>query len=380
MFVLGNIRFEFEIIGFLCLFMLWIYWNNGRIKLNNNLMLSYFIIYCVLTIINMLVNGGNFSMITAYAIFRFTFTISILIDQMYSFDELCNFIDKILSFVIPVNLIFSIFQLFRILPVIFFYDMYYKTSLAPLALQLQRGYFDRAYGATGSPIILGGIASLAFAFYLNMDFFKKEIKNSKLKMMFCASCGILALSKTAIISIPCIFIVTLILCGLFFGSKVITKSFKLLFSVAIICFALNYVITFLSEEGFAITYYMSFLQNPFKALDSRYSVNGNLDTAIELIKSNFIFGVGNSHPEVFVGDSAYVVLLYETGIIGFISYFSSYIKSLNSAIKHKNVAQVSMISAILLIAFGNALQVSSFIILFVTVIIYCRKYEERKSI
>ena len=373
-FIVGSSRLSFDIITFPLLFAVYLLNSKFKIIICNRLkeLFLYLFVYCILTFLTGIVYKGDFSIITAYAIFRFIITVLIIMN-VWAADIIKNF-DKAMSIIMSVEFVCSITQMMNIVDVRIFYNLYYKESLAPLAGQLKMGYFNRAYGTTGSPIILGGMAALAFTFYLHA--YLSHVQNVSFplpKLIISVLCGLLALSKTAIISIP---IATIVILVININKIGVRTFFKVIgFLGCIIIFVLG-VSNWLSSQGFAVKYYLSFLSNPFSALNTRYgSGSGNLTYAINTIKDNPIIGVGNAKlNNSFVGDSVYIVLLYETGIVGFFVYFLSYIRAFIINIKKRNKLSIVLFIVFALISFGNALQVSYYIILYVAVIFYEASY------
>lgn len=369
-FIVGTSRLSFDIVAFPVWFFAYIYLKQFKIPLNGKEkdLFWYFLVYCVLTAITSIAYGGKFSYATAYAIFRFIVTSSIIINVWR--DDMIPVVDKVMAVIMLVEGICSALQMANIVSVQFFYDLYYKTSMAPLEGQLRIGYFNRAYGTTGSPIILGGISALAFVFY--MDVYLKNDRRVKLsipKLIICVICGVLALSKTAIIAIP---VATLLIFGLNLkkiGAKTFLKALGMIFGTIVLVLLLA---NWLSNQGFAIKYYLAFLTDPFSALKTRYGKDsGNLSYAIATIRNNFLIGVGNAKiNNSFVGDSVYIVLLYETGIVGLISYFFPFVESLIVNLRKKNTLAVVMFIIFLMISLGNSLQVSYYVIVCVAIIFY----------
>lgn len=368
-FIIAGARLSFDIVAFPFVFVGYIMKHHFVIRLNNAIkrFMGYFIVYNSLTLCTCIIFNSSFSVATSYAIFRFIFSILIIHNEW--FGNTYIFIDKVLRVVLPIECLCAILQMTNILSVKVFYDLYYKESLVPLAGQLKMGYFNRAYGTTGSPIIIGGFAALCFTYYLYTYLQENfKIQHSLIKLVMSVMCGLLALSKSAILAMP---VSTIFL--LFFSERKI--SIKTIFNGLVltcgVVVAIYYVVSWLRSGGYAITYYLSFIRNPLSALNTRYSSDsGNLSLAIDIIKNNFVIGVGNANiNNSFVGDSVYIVILYETGIIGMFTYFYPYIMATIENIRSKKILGISLFLVLLLIALGNALQVSYYILMFVALIL-----------
>ena len=377
---IGGIEIGFDIIAFpiICIFFFLreknIYLKKGIVSF-----VPYSIVYVLLILLNALRFDSTISIPSLYALFRFVFMVY-AIGKVFGKELIAN-VEKVLSVVLFVNTILSIIQMANLLPVSFFYDLYYKSSLIPLETQMQMGYFNRAYGATGSPVLLGGISALTYVFYLSTYVSPGiSVKKNILKLAGAAICGVLALSKTAILAIPIMTVLILLLIVIFYG-KEIAKPFLKVFSIVclglIVCIPL---FSWMREKDFAIDWYLKYIFDPMSALSTRYdSTDGFLVQTIEIIKKHPLIGVGNaSFDGAFVGDSSYVVILYETGIVGLIVYFIPYLVGLCYSIKTRNVISCSLIVTFLLIAIGGSLHFSNLIVLFVPLMLWRRDNENNK--
>ena len=368
-FIIGNIRFSFDIIAFPILFLGYIIYRNFHIRILNSErgLLYYFFAYCLVTLIDWIVYKGGISFASIYAILRFAITISIIQNEWQNSTTI--FVDKVFSIVMPIELCCSVCQLSRILPVSLFYSLYYKTSLTPLAVQLELGYFNRAYGTMGTPVLLGGIAAFCFVYYFVLYLEgNSSVKFCIAKLLCSVLCGLLSISKTAIISIPILTIFIL----MFYRKQ--KRSKRILKAIGYLCLCMLILISgvyWLQSHHFAISYYLSFLTDPFAAFNTRYdSESGNLRAAIETIKNHIFFGVGNANfNNAFLGDSVYVVLLYQTGLVGFVTYFYPYMRGFVKNFKSKRLVGVALILEFLLIAFGNTIHVSYVSIPFVALML-----------
>lgn len=230
-------------------------------------------------------------------------------------------LDNIIFPVLLVNLVFSIIQLTIPESTAIFYDLYYKTSLTPLDYALEMGYFTRAYGTFGTPVLLGVFSLFCFAIYLGYYLDKQPCKLLNIKIIISLACGLLAMSKTVLLGVPVLVIVYCIMIILRI-SKVNSNRKILLAPVVVIVFFII-IIQLLEQHGTAIAWYTDYLTHPLDSFDSRYSSNtGLLSDMYSIIKENLIIGVGSTAIEdVFIGDSMYIVILYNTGIVGFLLYF-----------------------------------------------------------
>lgn len=331
-------------------------------------LVPYFVIYLFLSLMSSIVFNCGISIATIYATIRFIMTINIVINLWD--EQLVFFVDKALGVIVLVNVVCAIVQMMNIVPVEMFYDLYYKESMKPLLNQLQIGYFNRAYGTTGSPVILAGISVLTYTFYLSVYVSGKyDIKKNVLKIVACIVFGILALSKTAILAIPIITIYIMLMCTVSNDSRSDKGLLKIVLLLFFGGFILTFIISWMGNKGFAVAYYLKFLTKPLEALVTRYNGGtGKLAEAMSIIKENFLFGVGHAtFNGTFIWDSLYIVLLYQTGVIGLIAYLYPYIIVFFRAVKRKNLIKSSMLIVFFLIAVGNSIYVSYWVIPFVAI-------------
>lgn len=322
-------------------------------------LLPYLAVYLCLSCFNAVLFKCGISIATIYATARFIIMLKIVSDTWEG--HLIEFLDKVMGTVIIINAVCSVMQMMNIVPVQTFYDLYYKESMKPLFNQLELGYFNRAYGTTGSPVILGGISALTYTFYLVIYVAGKyDIKRNMLKMLASALCGLFALSKTAILAIPIMTVYAIVMYILTDGKQKIKGLLKIIVIIAVIGIVLYFLIPWMESQELAIMWYLKYLTEPFKAFSTRYdSDSGILAETITIIKDNIIFGVGHATFDgAFIGDSSYVVLLYETGIVGLVSYFLPYVSALFISLKNKDFVRSALVVVFLLIATGNSLHLS----------------------
>ncbi len=371
----GGIELSFNLWCFPIIFFIYLF-NRRNIILKKGALnlIPYFFIYLILAMITSVIYGGSISLATIYATIRFILTINFVLDAWEG--ELIAFVDKTLTVVLFLNFICSVLQMTSIAPVEFFYNLYYKKSFTPLQTQMDLGYFNRAYGTTGSPVLLGGIVALAYAFYFSIFVSgENKVKSSVFKIIECIICGILSLSKTAILAIPITTVYILVV-------KMFTMRIKDFLKIIVLIFigviGLLLLMQWMQKENYAIMWYLNYLTDPLKALETRFnSDSGFLVGTIEIIKKHLLFGVGDATFEgAFIGDSTYVVLLYNVGLVGLVTYLLPYCFELFKAIYYLDVLKSSLIITLLLIAVGSSLHVAYWIIPFVVIIF---DYSEKES-
>lgn len=315
---LSGMQVSFEIVAFFLIFLILIFKRSQIFSLYKNWPHRQWVwIYFFLIIISSLIAVIKYdSTISWIAIFGYFRVICIIYMLQYVFRENPERqLDNIISPILTVNLIVSIIQLAMPSSVQLFYDLYYKDSMTPLKEVLGLGYFNRAYGTFGTPVLLGVFALFSFAVYLGYYVEKKPCRFLTLKILMAVSCGLIALSKTAILGMPTL-VITVFVLGIFGFVKI--KNKKILIIPFLIIGIGYFMVDLLEKAGFAISWYIRFLKHPFEAFGTRYDAGtGILTETYEIINQNLIFGVGPTPiGDAFVGDSMYISILYMSGIIG----------------------------------------------------------------
>ncbi len=359
-FALGSMRIAFDIIVFPILFIAYLLYRRFRFEIAFSAFLPYVVVYLFSLIIGIVFFDAVFSIINLYAILRCIVVINMMLNVWM--DDLNQYIEKILSSVIIINVVFCVLQMTNLVSVQFFYDLYFRTSMVPLQTQLEIGHFDRAYGANASPVIMGGIAAISFAYFWGSYIAKSaNTKHPLFIAVLCACCGLAALSKTAILAIPIVMIFVLLWRALFtphYKPRMSASSaIKIPLFILVGGATLLTLISWLRSKGYFIDYYLAYLTDPFKALSTRYdSSSGILSQTIQVVKDNFLFGVGEAQVNnAFIGDSTYIVLLYQTGIIGLVVFLVPFIFNFLSSYNQNRMVECCVILAFLLVGIGSSL-------------------------
>lgn len=347
---LNGIQVSFEILAFFLVFSTLLLKKSQIFSLYKHWPYRQWIwIYFSLIIISSLIAVLKYnSAISWIAIFGYFRLICIIYMLHYVFREKPEKrLDNIFSPILITNFIVSIIQLTIPSSVQLFYDFYYKESLTPLREVLSLGYFNRAYGTFGTPVLLGVFALLSFAVYLGYYVEKQPCRFLSLKILVSVSCGLIALSKTAILGIPILVIIVFLL-SLFGVTK--TKNKKALIIPFLVIGVFYFVVNLLKNAGFAISWYIGFLSRPFDAFGTRYSVGtGILTETYQIINENLILGVGPTPiGNAFVGDSMYVNILYTSGTVGILIFFGILIPAIFTNLIKRNVTGLLCSVAILL--------------------------------
>ncbi|WP_027631123.1 hypothetical protein [Ruminiclostridium cellobioparum] len=334
----ANLQISFEIIAFFPVLIIFILkkpsiFSLHRRDLYRQHLIIYFYIFLASSFIATLRFESKIPWISFLSVFRIICLIYIMQSEMEG--NSVQVLDRIISPVLFTNLAVSIIQLTVPVSTKIFYELYYKASLTPLAAVLKLGFFNRAYGTFATPVLLGIFSIISFAIYLGFLTEKRQCKRLYLKLVISVIIGLLALSKTAVIGIPIISICYCILI-LFDVIKIKNKKIAIIPLILIPIFGITVIL--LEKHGTAISYYIGFLSKPFEALSTRYnSSSGLLSGTFSTIYDNWLIGVGGTPiGDDFTGDSLYISILYSTGILGLITYFSILIGSTVKNLKLRN--------------------------------------------
>ncbi|OFD36885.1 hypothetical protein [Bacillus mycoides] len=357
---LNGMQVSFEIAAFFVIFLILIFKRSQIFSLYKNWphrqwVWIYFFLIIISSLIAVIKYDSTISWIGIFGYFR---VICIIYMLQYVFRENPEKqLDNIIAPILTVNLIVSIIQLAMPSSVQLFYDLYYKDSMTPLKEVLGLGYFNRAYGTFGTPVLLGVFALFSFAVYLGYYVEKKPCRFLTLKILMAVSCGLIALSKTAILGMP-MLVITVFILGIFRMVKI--KNKKVLIIPFFIVGIGYFMVDLLEKAGFAISWYIRFLKHPFEAFGTRYDAGtGILTETYEIINQNLIFGVGPTPiGDAFVGDSMYINILYTSGILGLFIFLGILISSVFINGIKKNVTVIMCGVAIVLGGFAAPIHLS----------------------
>jgi O-antigen ligase len=373
---------SYEILFFpilLILFILFIKDKTIRFSKVVLLFFVYFILWMLSTFVSINLYNTNVLWIPIIGVLRVAFLLFIL-TQFVSMDN--RLIKKVLTTVLVVNCIFAFIQLSNPSSVIFFASFYGKESQVPLLQMAEMGYFNRAFGSFCSPIYLGAFALMCFAYFTGLLLDRNRSLPNILGLCMALICGILSSTKTFILGVPTLILVAIVL---FLISKKTIKLPKLktinylliilLFSVFIGNWAVNYA----ESKGVPVHWYLAFLQKPFEAFETRYnSSTGVQQEAIEVIKQNPIIGVGFTNPKgEFQGDSFYLGVLHDTGIIGLTIFCLIFMYIIKEIIQSRDTSKFLVFTSLLLYSFAFP---AVFNILGVLTIGYAHSYQNKMSI
>jgi len=355
----ANYIVSYEILAFIPVFVLFLRnYRTKKVRISNILIVLYmnFILLIGASLISINLYNTSISWLSILGTLR-PLLIFFMIFQVLRVSR--NYLEKILLTVICINMILVIIQIIFPQSVLMFYNFYFKESLVPLKYILKIGRFTRATGSFGTPVNLGIFSLISFTFFyvklLELDLRKEII----IGLIFSMLCGFFSLTKTFIIGMPIIIIGTIIVIIIFplrvkirISSK---KMVRLLLIVMLVAIMVGGFFRVATNQGFYVNYYFEYLLKPLEALESRYNLNENvLSLTVKAIKNNFLIGVGMTQPlGEFIGDSAYIMLVHNTGLLGSMLFvFIIGILIYKSFIK-RNLTALMMVFALLLCGFAT---------------------------
>ncbi|WP_438710606.1 hypothetical protein ACSTS3_17560 [Aquimarina muelleri] len=272
-----------------------------------------------------------------------------------------NVIHKYIEWIVKLNFAAVICQaLFPKIVFRFFMELYYQPSLEVYKHALEHfeahGWIPRVFGWFGSPIDLGAIMLLCWAYFIHIIITNNKKGNIVLALMIIIT-GVSPLSKTFLIGAPIIslfYLLYIISNGI--SKRLFVKVAKfMIFTTS--SFVLLYLILLQTFIGPYVKYYFKFIFDPLSSLSARYAAKGDelfLNTTYEVIKENWISGVGPSAIRgEFVGDSEYVTIIHNTGIIGFIIFLILIFFLIAKFIIKKNIMCMLVLIALLLVSIGG---------------------------
>jgi len=352
---LGNYIVSYEISAFIPIFVLFL--RNYRMKKVqiskiHVLLYIYFILLIGASLISINLYNTSISWLSILGTFRH-FLLFFMIFQVMRVSK--DYLEKILLTVICINMILVIIQIIFPQSVLMFYNFYFKESLVPLKYILKIGRFARTTGSFGTPVNLGIFSLISFTFFYT-KVLKLDLRKEVIIGLICSIlCGISSLTKSFILGMPIIIIIsTTIVIVLFpLRSKIKIDLKKMVILVVIVMLVAIMAVGFIqvvTKQGFFVSYYFGYLLKPLEALESRYNLDeGILSLTIEVIKNNFLIGVGMTRPlGEFIGDSGYIILLHNTGLLGGILFVFIIGMIIYKSFIERNLTALMMVFALLL--------------------------------
>lgn len=261
------------------------------------------------------------------------------------------------------HMIFAVIQLINTSAGYWITKQLYVTASRSIpidTIMYEVGSFSRVYGATYSPTILGGYVLFAFSFVLALMLMDKKGKNSLL-LLSTVLLGFMAYSKTAIIGMPVIGFIFML--RSFFNREMQNrKPFLQCIGLLLVGFAVIFLLAVYFGRLGQVQYYFGLFRNPLQVFQNRYGssvdmgdLNATSGTAgtLAVFMKHPVIGVGMMAVfDEFLGDSQYLSLLHDGGIVLFVVtvgfYLSVYVRQRNA----KGLPQMMLLAALMLTAFA----------------------------
>jgi hypothetical protein len=315
--IIYGMRVSYEILFFFP--MLFLFMMSGvktHIKKQTVYLTIYLLLFIVATLFSNLLYEPTNELMSIFGIFR-------MIVLYHMFTSSRNFKESyvvILRVCLYANVIAMILQLILPNALDIFYGLYGKDSATAIAGLYSVGRFTRLTGTFNNSAPAAFFFLVVFATYL-VEYSKENNYRNLSILILALLCGFATSTKTFLVGLPILLIANIILSFTFKRKEHLGKRKPIDYKKPILVItAVISVILFLKyTEGILYTtYYINNLS--FTTIFStRYgSDSGNLVDTVRVFKENWLLGVGaTTVMDEFVGDSLYVTLLHNTGILGF---------------------------------------------------------------
>ena len=203
--------------------------------------------------------------------------------------------------------------------------------------------YTRLFGLFQTPVYLGNFCLFILAYLLIVE------NNKYQKLIYITIClilGFMSATKSFVLgSAVCLIVSCLFYIFDTFKQRKIKKNkimilILFIFIIPFLFILFNILINILAKNGIFIKYYLSFLSNPFSALETRYNTANDLvlSNTYEIIKNNLLLGVGFGQMEnEFLGDSTYILALHNGGIIALSVIVVFYLKQIINSFHQKQI-------------------------------------------
>lgn len=386
---IGNMKFDSIYLYIISLFLIIISIGEHKIRINRtsiNYLLYLLFISFIYIIAWTIVSRIDFRqlIISIAGVLK----LSIIIILVYSLDimmtkkSMLNRIAKSISLLALLNFVAIIFQ--KYFP-IYAYNLFsnlYSSESASYYLQTSvwgqgsffNGRYIRYFGLFENPMILGCFSAVSIIFlfiYMNdKNIYKNKFKIGVIILILFYN-GIMSSTKTFYFIIPIAISLIFLTSKISLKRKIITISFIFTFFIFII-FNFESISKILYSINPGTAYSFSFLKNPMDALITRYGTNestGFLTDTLKIAKEYFILGVGPvSNNGEFIGDSSYVVLFHNGGIVAILVTIVYYITNITKLIKNKAKYAWILMLIIMILGIGQNCLIGYNSVLFVHLI------------
>ncbi|QZY55556.1 hypothetical protein [Crassaminicella profunda] len=359
---LVNIIISYEIFAFIPIFVIFLcVYKRKKI----NYFIITFSLYFILLILSRFLATLKYDFLYNYIIlFGYLRFIIITYIAVKILNDDLKSMDKVLTVSLFFNFFITIIQLTIPKSVNLFFNLYYKEGVIPLTKYLEYGIIKRGLGSFGMPTLLGAFALISWTFYLNQNK-NRDIKGRSLKLSISLITGLLSLSKTFIIGAAVILIMSIFLNQLVYKKKFVfnlKSSFNKCIMLVGLIVSILVVLNLADKFNIGLYWYLDYLMKPLQAFNTRYvSYTSGVAINLKVIKDNIIMGVGpNTVLGEFLGDSMYLTVIHNTGIIGSVILLSFFGKLGFLTVINKDISKLLMILVLFLVGFAYPILFTKF--------------------
>jgi len=326
--------------------------SKGRIKKQGKYLIAYFVIFIVATLMSNLLHEASNELVSIFGIGRMV----ILYLMFTAKTNLKEFYAGILQVCLYANVVCMLLQITMPNALNIFYELYAKESATAIGGFSIVGRFTRLTGSFNNSAPAGFFFLIVLATYL-VEYSKENTVKNMSVLVMAILCGLATATKTFLIGMPILLIANVALSIVFknrerLGKRKMVDLKKLILIMATV---IGIVLFFKYTEG--ILYTNNYIENLSisNIFSSRYSseAGGNLVYTMSVFKENWLLGVGaTTLIGEFVGDSLYVTLLHNTGILGFLLITVVIIGLLKENIINSNRQNLLLILSVLMCGFA----------------------------
>lgn len=361
----GSLELSYDILGTVVLFFLILFHDKMKfsLKLSWELYL-YFAVLVLSTILARTFQNGNMNWGSLLGIGRLIILYSILIKYCKA-----EIVVRAIYASTFVNAVVMMAQYISPSAANWSYELFAKESSQSLAYSVEIGMLNRLTGTFSNtfPVAFFMLTVITMGIcYYGMT--KRKMNLAVSLLAFC--CGIMSVSKTFLIGFPMIIVLFFVL------SKVLKRKefsfFKVRNIITIILIGVAVAIFWSIKDrlrmGDTFEYYINVIFSG-DIFDSRYGDTGVTDAAFQVFQNNWLFGVGSTTVNnEFLGDSQYIGILHDTGVIGMFFILCLLLQLAIKAIKMQDLVCSILICVIIILSFAGTTIFSTQGIIFLTFI------------
>lgn len=315
-FSIGGLKISYEIPGLIPLLFSLCAHHSGKNRIRTGwFMFIYFAVTVFSTCVSIFFMGTKFLPASMLGECRYVLLFYILIKYFdYRWIEICFLM------LVPLNFVIVLYQYFDSNALIWSYNMFAKTSSGSLSATMEMGHMSRLYGIFDN--IFPGSFFLLISIVMGMSRFCQAKGGRKAAYMgiviMAVISGFFMASKTFMVGLPLALMLWITLSDMTRNPMyklVKAKNAAIIACILVACAALFLNIEKFSNSG-SLLYYLNSITSG-NMMNSRYGSNGVLAETIEVVRKHWLIGIGvTTLKSEFLGDSGYVCILHEAGVVG----------------------------------------------------------------